>query len=58
MQSQQHDGELSPQFEHYEVAESVPGSELRSRENSATEGELRRYEEEEIVTKPWPPQSW
>ena len=58
MQTQQHDDMSTAQLEHQEGAESAPGSAPRSGENGAGEGELCRYEEEEVATKPWPPLRW
>lgn len=58
MQAQQHDDRFSAQLEQYEGVDDASGSEPCSGENSAGVGELRRYEEEEIVTEPWPPVRW
>jgi hypothetical protein len=53
MQTRQHEDRFSAQRDHYEGVDSAPDSAPRSRESAA--GELRRYDEEEVVTKPWPP---
>jgi hypothetical protein len=39
-----------------ESADSAPSSEPRLAEDGT--GDLHRYEEEEIATKPWPPLRW
>jgi hypothetical protein len=57
------------QLEHYESGDGGPGSQRTAgndttsgdtagndtAENAASEGELMRYDEEEVATKPWPP---
>jgi hypothetical protein len=58
MQTRQHEDMFDAQLERYEGADKAASSEPNSGENGAGEGELRRYEEEEIVTKPWPPLHW
>jgi hypothetical protein len=58
MQAHQHEEMFSAQLEKREGPDNAPASEQRSQENGTGEGGLRRYEEEEIVTKPWPPLRW
>ena len=50
MQIRQHDDTSSALL----AAEEADASDPRSHES---EGELQRYDEEEIITKPWPPQN-
>jgi hypothetical protein len=54
MQSHQHDP--SDRLEHFD-ADSMPSTRRwSSKEHTEVDEGLQRYEEEEIVTKPWPPQ--
>ena len=56
MQSQQHDS--SERREHFD-ADTMPSTRrCGGRERTELDEGLQRYEEEEIVTKPWPPQLW
>ena len=55
MQTQQHHDISGGQLEHYDGNENAAGSRQQASDNGANEGELQRYEDEEIVTKPWPP---
>ena len=54
MQSHQHDS--GERHEHFD-ADTMPNTRrCDGRERTEMEEGLQRYEEEEIVTKPWPPQ--
>ena len=56
MQTHEHDS--SDRFEQFE-ADSMPSTRrCRGRESTDVEEPLQRYEEEEIATKPWPPELW
>jgi hypothetical protein len=56
MQSQQYDS--SDRLEHLD-SDTVPSTRrCGGRERTEVDEGLQRYEEEEIVTKPWPPQLW
>ena len=55
---QSHQPDSSEHLEHFD-ADSMPNTRrCGGRELTEMDEALPRYEEEEIVTKPWPPQPW
>lgn len=55
---QSHQDDSGDRLEHFD-AECMPSTRRCSgRERPELDEGLQRYEEEEIVTKPWPPQLW
>jgi hypothetical protein len=56
MQTRQHEDTFgAQQLERYQGADKAAGAEPDSGAGGAGEGELCRYDEEEIATQPWPP---